>query len=142
MNLWFASMIFRNKSLQAHPMKLFMYIAVADSLYYSNQFFMYADCTLHLPQLMDYTVYFTRSTDKHLFRALYIQYLSVQTFEYFGVLLTFSLNFFLIFDLVMMIRHPFSDKSRYMVWYLSLSTVFAILVSFTYTFQIQDIRAS
>lgn len=35
-NLWFASVIWRNKSLQVHPMKLFMYIAVAESIYYSN----------------------------------------------------------------------------------------------------------
>lgn len=38
-NLYLALLINRNKALQAHPMKLFKYIAVADCGYLSNQFF-------------------------------------------------------------------------------------------------------
>jgi len=36
LNIYFASLIFRNKSLQAHPMKLFMYIGIAESIFFSN----------------------------------------------------------------------------------------------------------
>lgn len=51
-NIYFASLILRNKSLQAHPMKLYMWIAVADSIYYSNQFFEYVCCKpFYLPYL-------------------------------------------------------------------------------------------
>ena len=35
-NLYLALLIARNKSLQAHPMKLFKYIAIADCIYLSN----------------------------------------------------------------------------------------------------------
>jgi hypothetical protein len=58
LNIWFASVIWRNKSLQAHPMKLFMYIALIDALYYSNQFFVYNTCKIHLPQMISYTIFY------------------------------------------------------------------------------------
>lgn len=49
LNVWLFTLIWRNKSLQVHPMRLFMYIAIADSIYYSNQFFTYAICRMKLP---------------------------------------------------------------------------------------------
>jgi hypothetical protein len=38
-NIYLAFLIYRNKNLNAHPMKLFSYIAASDSIYLSNQFF-------------------------------------------------------------------------------------------------------
>ena len=35
-NIYLAFLIYRNKSLKAHPMKLFSYIAISDSIYLSN----------------------------------------------------------------------------------------------------------
>jgi hypothetical protein len=75
-NLWFASVIWRNKSLQAHPMKLFMYIALTDALYYSNQFFVYNTCKIRLPQLISYTIFYDYADYYYQYRALFILVIS------------------------------------------------------------------
>lgn len=36
LNLWFASLIWRHKELQVHPMRLMMWIAIVDCFYFSN----------------------------------------------------------------------------------------------------------
>lgn len=48
-NIWFASVIWRNKNLHAHPMMLFAFIALADALYYGNQFFVFNTCYFRFP---------------------------------------------------------------------------------------------
>jgi hypothetical protein len=49
-NLWFASLIWRHKELQVHPMKLLMWIAIIDALYFSNQFFTTYCCYFWIPE--------------------------------------------------------------------------------------------
>jgi hypothetical protein len=53
-------------------MRLFMYIAASDTIFYSNNFIMAVACTLKLPQLMDYTVFFSAATAENQHRALII----------------------------------------------------------------------
>lgn len=70
LNVWFASVIYRNQKLQVHPMKLFMGIAIADSIYSSNRFFSHFACFMGLPKLMDYTVFYHLGVDSR-YRAVY-----------------------------------------------------------------------
>jgi hypothetical protein len=41
--------------------------------------------------------------------------------EIFGLTLSFLLNFSLVIDLIIMMKYPFSDKSKYMSKYLMVS---------------------
>ena len=51
LNILLAWLIFRHKELQAHPMILFMVIALSDATLFWNQFLSYMTCTFKLPQL-------------------------------------------------------------------------------------------
>jgi hypothetical protein len=44
----------------------------------------------------------------------------------FGLFSTFSLNFCLIIDLIKMMRDPFSDKEKYMNYYLIISPIVSL----------------
>jgi hypothetical protein len=55
LNLLFASLIWRHKQLQVHPMRLMMWIAIVDSFYFSNQFFITYACLFRLPELLIWT---------------------------------------------------------------------------------------
>ena len=138
MNFWFASVIHRNESLQAHPMKLFKYIAVSDSIYYSNQFFSHVCCGWHFPELLASSVFFGDTGYHSYYRALWVQFLGVQTIEIFGLAWNASLNFCLMFDLITMMKSPFSDKRKYMLKYLVISSLVAFFLAIGCTIEITD----
>ena len=110
-------------------MRLFMFLAIADSLYYSNAFFTYAVCRIKLPQLMSYTVFWSHPTIEVQHYSLFQQYQGSLFFECFGLFLNMACNFCLIFDLVIMIKQPFSDKSKFMTKYQWGSILSAFIVS-------------
>lgn len=137
-NLWFAYMIQRNKSLNVHPMKLFMYIAIADSIYYSNQFFSRLLCLWGFPRMLNATVFWNREGPSALYRALYVDFISVQSIEVFGLGLSASLNFCLILDLILMMKTPFANKGQYMTKYLLISPLVALAFAIGVTIQISN----
>lgn len=64
----------------------------------------------------------------------------VQYMESFGLFLSFALNFCLIFDLLIMMRFPFSDKNKYMTKYQLFSVISSLAVSvfFVYEANVED----
>jgi hypothetical protein len=130
-NIWFASVIFRNKNLQAHPMKLFAYISLAEALYYGNQFAVYNTCFFKLPQLFSYTVYWSDASYSNQYRALYLFFISQTFIEILGLWISLLLNFCLVMDLVIMITNPFDQKEKYMTMYVWSSGLLAVIFSAT-----------
>ncbi len=55
--------------------------------------------------------------------------------ESFGLFLSIALNYCLIFDLFIMIRYPFSDKSKYMTLYQWGSVIAATIISVVFVVQ-------
>lgn len=103
-------MIIRNKSLQAHPMRLFMWIAASDSLYYWTVASCYFMCKTDLPILFDFTMWTFTPDWRSKYHALFLLFNSMQVIVLFGVVLSLCFNSCLIFDLLIMIKYPFSDK--------------------------------
>lgn len=126
-NIYLAFLIYRNKSLNAHPMKLFSYIAASDSIYLSNQFFYQETCKLGLPHLRSWTVYWAPATYSNLNKALYMTATTFLWVEYFAFYWTAILTVYLIFDLLLVIKRPFADKAKYMRIYELSSPVLAAL---------------
>lgn len=110
-------------------MKLFMYIALADALYYSNQFFVYNTCYFRLPELISVTLFFQDSSVYYQYRALYILVISQQFQQITGLCLAVTLNLCLVFDLVYMILYPFSQKEKFMTFYAGLCFAFSSVTS-------------
>ena len=109
-NLWFAHLIWKHKELQAHPMRLFMWIAIADAIYFSNQFFAAQCCNIGIQYPF---VWFTRlqnATQENQAHALISLTTSACFIEFFGLYLSLSLNYCLNADLILMIKYPFNDK--------------------------------
>ena len=61
MALAIAAIIWDTKELQAHPMRLFMYITVAEAMLGLVDDTSHLICDLHLHDLFSYTVYFSNS---------------------------------------------------------------------------------
>ena len=61
MALAIAAIIWETKELQAHPMRLFMYITVAEAMLGLVDDTSHLICNLHLHDLFAYTVYFSNS---------------------------------------------------------------------------------
>ena len=55
-NLYLTFLMYRNKNLQAHPMKLFILMALADCIYLSNLFFAQQYCRFGLDYLYAWTI--------------------------------------------------------------------------------------
>lgn len=64
-----------------------------------------------------------------LYKAVQLIYYGLQQMEIFGLSLSFLLNFSLVIDLIIMMKYPFSDKSKYMSKYLLVSFGGAFLFS-------------
>jgi hypothetical protein len=84
---------------------------------------------------MDTTVFWNKDGYSSLYRALYIDFISVQTIEIFGLGLSASLNFCLILDLIFMMKSPFANKGQYMTKYLLISPLVAFAFAIGVTIQ-------
>ncbi len=111
-------------------MKLFMYIAAADSIYYYNQSMMHFCCRWQLPQLMALS-FLQELTPQNIYNALFYLYGAMQFIESFWIFLSMSLNGCLIFDLIIMIKYPFSDKRKFMHTYLLVTILASSLLAVT-----------
>ena len=128
-NIWFMFLVYYNKELQAHPMRLFMWIAFADALYFSNTFFPLYTCQLGIPNMVCWLVYWEKPTYVSLSKVMVTLYNSIQWIEFFGLYLSLCLNICLMIDLVLMIKFPFNSKDKRMTRYIVVSMISAVLVS-------------
>lgn len=123
------SLIYRHKELQVHPMRLFMWIAFADALYFSNTFFPLNTCNLGIPYMVCWFVHWQPATYQNLSSAMMTLYNSIQWIEFFGLYLSLCLNICLMIDLVLMIKFPFGGKESRMNKYVFISFTSALCVS-------------
>ena len=128
-NIWFLSVIFRHKELQVHPMRLFMWTAFADALFFSNQFFNVYQCHLGFPTIISWCVYWQPADYYTKVKAIMMMFKSVGFIEYFGLYLSIMLNICLLSDLILMIKYPFQDKDKRVKKYLFYSFGTSLLVS-------------
>ena len=120
----FFIIIWYTEELQVHPMKLIMYITAAESVTLLMSSISYRTCTLNLPEIFSYTVYW--SSDYFTkFRALNCLKFFTRNILVFSVVCAMWLNFFLCVDLILMIRKPFQQKEglmwKYLTYTLALS---------------------
>jgi len=125
LNLYLASIIWRHKQLQAHPMKLFMYLALADSIYVGNQFFNTLICPLQLPKIWNTTINFRPTTFMNLNYVLMQQAKIFAFIDFFAFYWYAILTFYLILDLILVTKNPFADKTKYMKFYEISSPILA-----------------
>jgi hypothetical protein len=127
-----------NPSLQVHPMKLIMWIAFADSALINVVLMSYSVCELHLYELFASTVMFS-STVEDQYRALWILQASKNILTVFLTLLIFLMNTCLASDMIMMIRYPFSNKTKsipvYLIFSFSIALGLTISAFFTLHFK-------
>lgn len=109
-------------------MKLFMWIAAADSSLFWNQFYIIYSCKFGWPSI-NCIVAFIRPD-------YYNRVESVRTFvrfstfwEVFWIQLSLTLNIFVCIDLVLMIIHPFKDQSARVNYYVIIAVILGIFVA-------------
>lgn len=100
-------------------MKLFMFIAIADSSIFCNQFFAFMTCKLYLPQMLIATAKWHSPTAEELVLALKEIFVASNFWEIFWIMITLQLNMSLCLDLVLMIKYPFVNKESRMKYYTS-----------------------
>jgi hypothetical protein len=96
-----------------------MFIAIADSSIFCNQFFAFMTCRLYLPQMLIVTVKWQSATPDLLVLALKEIFVASNFWEIFWMMITLQLNMSLCLDLVLMIKYPFVNKESRMKYYIS-----------------------
>lgn len=111
LGLTFFSFVYYNKELQVHPMKLIMFMALAESTVQFSLFSQFFICTTGANQLFNYTVFFS-SDDITLARSTIILQYSSMLVAFICVNLSIVLNTMLCLDLILMVRYPFAEKEN------------------------------
>jgi hypothetical protein len=122
-----ALVIYCNKELQIHPMKMFMVMALVDAA--TCLVIMEANdiCKLSLYKVFAATVYF--STDPYAqYRATWILIAAKNFAIVFLMLLSNMLNTCLAVDLILMIKHPFKVKEKRFSLYIWFSVCASVLI--------------
>ena len=124
--------IWQTKELQVHPMRLFMYIIVAESMLSFIDDGTHLICDLKLQRLFAYTVYFSGSYPDRV-HALKVLTQSSALIACFCVYRQLCLNLSLCIDLVYMIKRPFQDAKSRMPIYVITSTVISVFLAWLVT---------
>ena len=101
------AIIYLNKELQVHPMRIFMVIAFFDSLFFWLSFMQSKVCSLYFNNLLDYTITPFHMSDESLIAATEMLFKSVKSLQYLCFSATINLNFCVCIDLILMIKNPF-----------------------------------
>lgn len=115
-----------------------MFIAVADSSIFCNQFFSFMSCRMYIPQVMCWTMFFKPSTYKCQDRAIKMIFVSSNFWEVFWIMVTLQLNICLCVDLVLMIKYPFQDKQSRMKYYLTSAVVIPFIIGMLNVFYLNQ----
>ena len=112
-------------------MRLFMFIAIADSSIFCNQFFAFMTCKLYLPELLIWTVKWEQAVPQTMVLALKKIFVASNFWEIFWMVTSLQLNMSLCLDLILMIKYPFVNKESRMNFYIfgsiSIAFVFGIV---------------
>ena len=107
-NAMLAAIIYLNKDLKhVHPMKLFMMIALCDSIMF---WFIWIEpfiCTLELNKILTYSIFFSLNDDHLLWVTRFMAYL-INTSTVFCYIVSLNLNICVCIDMVLMIKNPFT----------------------------------
>jgi len=110
-------------------MRLLMWIAVIDSVIFSNQFFTAYICKFNLPEIYVLTAFWRPATVEYRLKALLIFYQDSTFIELFGLYFSICLNICLQIDLILMIRNPFKDKSNNIKFYVGICLLVSTVAS-------------
>ena len=111
LGLTFFSFVYYNKELQVHPMKLIMFMTLAESAVQFALLAQFYICTTGANKLFNYTVFFN-SDDFTLARSTIILSYSSMFVAFLCVNLSIVLNTMLCLDLILMVRYPFAMKEN------------------------------
>ena len=117
-NLFFFVIVLRNKTLQAHPMRLFMFITLFESLALLHMYPSLNMCAFRLPDLFSLTVFYSASY-YHLYRSISILWNAAYIIRFTSFYMALNLTTCLCLDLILMIRKPFADKESRVNKYLA-----------------------
>lgn len=123
-----ALVIYRNKSLQVHPMNLIYYITIVDSILLFDVFASFKVCSWHIYELFTKTVLFSNEPARQLDAIWYTgasKNLIATSLSYLSILL----NTCLAIDLILMIKYPFVVKEKRVPLYLVGSILIAVFVT-------------
>jgi len=123
-----AMFIYLNKNLQAHPMRLIMYISMVDSALCWNYYAGYNICKWNLPTLYMRTFLLEDSYQAE-WRALQTLTATINFSNLTFFFATVLLNLMLSIDLILMIKYPFASKSKRVPLYLLISFTFALMLA-------------
>jgi hypothetical protein len=126
-----ALVIWYNKELQAHPMKLIFVIAFVETSLAMITYTSYNVCTYHLYEFFAETVYF-RSDLYAQQRALWVLAVSANFFSIFFIFMNIVLNAALAIDLILMLKYPFKAKEPRIPMYVITAFITSCLLCITW----------
>ena len=141
--LWYSSLLYlsglvagflflvswHNKELQVHPMKIFMHLALMESIIPISGATMNQICYFKLDYLFAYSVYFNDDAESRLKAAVLLGNTGSFLIQ-FGSTVEVLLLACLCYDLIQILRQPFANKEGRMKWYLMFS--YSIGIAFSY----------
>jgi hypothetical protein len=123
-----ALVIWWNKELQVHPMKLILYIAMVDTALSLISFTSYNICAWKIYEFFSHYVYFR--TDWFAYqRSLWVINVSANYFSVFLIFMSIMLNACLAVDLILMLKHPFKSKEARIPLYLVSSIAVTVFIT-------------
>ena len=126
MCLSFFAIVYFNKQLQVHPMRLIMYIALAESGYQYFLIQQFQICDFHLNWLFAWTFFYSNDA-YYLFKSNDILTRSCIFGASFCIEFGILLNICLCIDLILMVRYPFESTSGRVNKYLIISFILALI---------------
>ena len=115
------------KGMQAHPMKIFMWISISNFCFIWPTLLMTFTCDLHLQEMFSHTAISITNTPISSIETIMITVPFQITFWYNMVIM---LNIMLCLDLILTFRSPFKKpESRYWI-YLTVSGVTSLIPGF------------
>ena len=121
-NAFFFFLMMWVKELQAHPMKLFMYLIASESILLFIYVFSLNTCSFDLYKLFAWTVLYGNDCATYL-RSLEILVQSSIFVSIFAASLSGCLQVSICIDLILTIKSPFTSKEARMPYYYFFSAI-------------------
>ena len=127
-SLIFFIVLWYTPKLQVHPMKIIMYIALFESLTQINNIMMYKMCSWHLNELLAWTLF---QSDSYYYLALSLDLLaqSGTVLMTGGNTTVIMLSTMLCFDMILMVRDPFTKSESRMPIYITITSLGNLLTA-------------
>ena len=133
----FFLIIWNNKELQAHPMKLFMYLSMFECILQFNYSMSSHICQFDMHYLLAYTTKFS-AEPIYVVGALERLKNASKIINSFAFLMTVCYSSCICLDLIFTLAYPFQPKEERMVKYNTISATISIVVAILFRFDHQS----